>query len=94
MDTTLQIVFNSLSNIALYTQLSLGLTVFLGVFGILNFAQGDFATVGSYAIFGVVGATGVGVYAAVVAGVAAGVVLGAIFYLLIVRPLRNAPRVN
>ncbi|MFG1921769.1 branched-chain amino acid ABC transporter permease [Cryptosporangium sp. NPDC048952] len=94
MSTTVQILFNSLSSIALYTQLALGLSVFLGVFGIMNFAQGDFATVGSYAIFSVMAAAGIGVYVAAAIGLIAGGILGLLFYFVIVKTLRNAPQVN
>jgi branched-chain amino acid transport system permease protein len=90
----LQIFFNSLTGVSLYLQLALGLSLFLGVFGILNFAQGDFATVGGYATYSVVSATGLGVYAASIAGVLSGAVLGVVFYYLIVRPLEGAPQSN
>jgi branched-chain amino acid transport system permease protein len=94
MGTALQIFFNSLSGAALYAMLALGLTIFLGIFGILNFAQGDFATVGGYAIYSAIAATGAGLYAASIAGVLAGAVLGLLFYFTIVKPLQHAPGVN
>jgi branched-chain amino acid transport system permease protein len=89
-----QIIFNSASLASVYILLAVGLTVYLGIFGILNFAQGDFGTVGGYVTFGVITATGLQVYVASLAGILAGVIVGAIFYFVILKPLWKAPPVS
>jgi branched-chain amino acid transport system permease protein len=92
--TFLQILCNSVSLAAVYVLLAAGLTVYLGVFGILNFAQGDFATIGGYVTFAVISGLGLEIYAAAIAGVLAGVAVGAVFYFMVLKPLWRAPPIS
>lgn len=93
LDTALQVFVNGLPNAVIYSTLALGLAIFLGVLRVVNFAQGDFATVGGYAIYGATTA-GFSLYVGVAFGLLVGAVVGLLFYVLLIAPLQRAPEIN
>jgi ABC-type branched-subunit amino acid transport system ATPase component/branched-subunit amino acid ABC-type transport system permease component len=75
---------------AAYALLSLGLVLIYRASGVLNFAQGALAMTGAYIFYELRVIHGWPYVPAVLVGVVLTSILGAIIYLLLMRPLRNA----
>ena len=71
-----------------YALLGIGLTLIFGLMNVVNFAHGEFYTLGAYAAFATLGLAGTHFVAAVLAAIACGVALGAVCELTLLRPLR------
>jgi branched-chain amino acid transport system permease protein len=84
---------NGLPGAVIYSTLALGLAIFLGVLRVVNFAQGDFATLGGYAIT-VATTAGFSLYVGVLVGLVVGAAVGVAFYVLLISPLQKAPEIN
>lgn len=86
MTVFFQSLVTGISDASLYLMLSIGLSLLFGVLGLVNFAQGDFMTVAAY--IGVAAISGLGFSAleSLAPMVLALALVGAIFYVLILRP--------
>jgi branched-chain amino acid transport system permease protein len=73
-----------------YALLGTGLTLIFGLMNVVNFAHGEFYTLGAYVAFAMVSLVGLGFLPALGAAIVAGVLLGAGCEWLLLRPLRGA----
>lgn len=72
-----------------YALLGIGLTLIFGLMNVVNFAHGEFYTLGAYATFGGLGLLGVSFLPALGFAILAGVALGALTERVLLRPLRG-----
>jgi len=89
VETFIQMSVLGLSNAAVYVLLGISVSLIFGVLGVLNFAQGDFMTLGAYVGYSAVTAIGLSIAASVVLIFPALIVVGVIFYFTVLRPMRN-----
>jgi branched-chain amino acid transport system permease protein len=73
-----------------YALLGIGLTLIFGLMNVVNFAHGEFYTLGAYVTFAALAIAGLNFVLAVVVAIAAGVVVGAVAERVLLRPLRQA----
>src|SRR5437867_10037255 len=78
MAELLQHLVNGLVLGGTYALLGIGLTLIFGLMNVVNFAHGEFYTLGAYATFAALGLAGANFFAAVLAAIACGAVLGAL----------------
>ncbi len=88
MESLLQHLVNGLVLGGTYALLGIGLTLIFGLMNLVNFAHGEFYTLGAYAAFGVVALGGVNFFAALAIALAVGAALGAGCEYVLLRPLR------
>lgn len=91
MEIFLQTLLSSISDASLYLMLSVGLALTFGVLGVVNFAQGDFMTVAAYLGIAAIGAWGLSPTASLVVMVPALMLVGALFFVLVLKPTENHP---
>ena len=84
----LQHLVNGLELGETYALLGIGLTLIFGLMNVVNFAHGEFYTLGAYATFAALGLAGAHFFVAVPAAIACGTVIGALCELTLLRPLR------
>jgi branched-chain amino acid transport system permease protein len=72
-----------------YALLGIGLTLIFGLMNVVNFAHGEFYTLGAYATFAALALSGLPFLAALAVAIAAGVLLGALTERVLLRPLRG-----
>lgn len=89
MDQLLQHLLNGLLLGATYSLLGIGLTLVFGLMNVVNFAHGEFYTLGAYAAFAALVGAGVGFFAAIPLAIAAGAAAGALCERALLRPLRG-----
>ncbi len=89
MDALLQHLVNGLVLGGTYALLGIGLTLIFGLMNVVNFAHGEFYTLGAYAAFAAVALSGLPFIVALVVAMAAGVVLGGLTERVLLRPLRG-----
>src|SRR6266571_114443 len=89
MEQLLQHLVNGLVLGGTYALLGLGLTLIFGLMNVVNFAHGEFYTLGAYAAFAALGWAGVDFLTAVLAAMAAGAALGWLCEVTLLRPLRS-----
>jgi branched-chain amino acid transport system permease protein len=89
MDALLQHLVNGLVLGGSYALLGIGLTLIFGLMNVVNFAHGEFYTLGAYAAFAAVALSGLPFVGALAVAVAAGVLLGALTELTLLRSLRG-----
>jgi len=89
MDALPQHLVNGLVLGGTYALLGIGLTLIFGLMNVVNFAHGEFYTLGAYAAFAAVALSGLPFIGALAVAMAAGVVLGALTELVLLRPLRG-----
>lgn len=89
MDALPQHLVNGLVLGGTYALLGIGLTLIFGLMNVVNFAHGEFYTLGAYATFAAVALSGLPFAGALAVAMAAGVVLGALTELTLLRPLRG-----
>ncbi|MFD2858260.1 hypothetical protein ACFSZS_30760 [Seohaeicola zhoushanensis] len=75
----------------IYAIVAVGLNLIFGVIRVVNFAQGEFVTFGLYGAYAAQIATGMDPYLAPLIVVPVLFVLGAVIYIVILRPLQNDP---
>lgn len=75
----------------IYAIVAVGLNLIFGVIRVVNFAQGEFVTFGLYGAYSAQVATGMDPYLAPLIVVPVLFVLGAVIYMVILRPLQNDP---
>ncbi len=89
MAELLQHLVNGLVLGGTYALLGIGLTLIFGLMNVVNFAHGEFYTLGAYAAFAALGLAGLNFFVAVLAAIACGAALGALCEVSLLRPLRN-----
>ena len=89
MDVLLQHLVNGLVLGGTYALLGIGLTLIFGLMHLVNFAHGEFYTLGAYATFAALALAGLNFFLAVAAAIVAGAVLGALFDRVLHAPLRG-----
>jgi branched-chain amino acid transport system permease protein len=82
-----QHVLNGLILGGTYALLGIGLTLIFGIMQVVNFAHGEFYTLGAYGMFVLLALTHVNFFLALVGAMALGALLGAICERLLLRPL-------
>jgi branched-chain amino acid transport system permease protein len=86
----LQHVLNGLLLGGTYALLGIGLTLIFGLMGVVNFAHGEFYTLGAYVTYAVLAGAGLTFILAVVLAIVAGMLLGSLAELVLLRPLGGA----
>lgn len=89
MHEFLQTSINGLSIGSIYALAAIGLTLVYGILKLVNFAHGDFMTLGAYVAFAVNVSAGMPLALAIAAALAAVAVMGLSFEYAIWRPMRN-----
>lgn len=89
MDALLQHLVNGLVLGGTYALLGIGLTLIFGLMHVVNFAHGEFYTLGAYVTFAALVLAGVPFLGALALAVLAGILLGALTERVLLRPLRD-----
>src|SRR5256885_7598117 len=89
MEQLLQHLVNGLVLGGTYALLGIGLTLIFGLMNVVNFAHGEFYTLGAYAAFAVLGLAGLDFTLALLGAIAAGALGGALCEVSLLRPLRH-----
>jgi branched-chain amino acid transport system permease protein len=89
MAELLQHLVNGLVLGGTYALLGIGLTLIFGLMNVVNFAHGEFYTLGAYAAFAALGLAGLNFFLALFAAMACGAALGALCEVSLLRPLRH-----
>ncbi len=89
MTELLQTTIDGLSIGSIYALSAIGLTLVYGILKLVNFAQGDFMTLGAYVAFAVSVSAGVNIGLAILAAIAAVALLGLGSEYAIWRPMRR-----
>ena len=89
MDTFLQTTINGLASGSIYALGAIGLSLVYAILKLVNFAHGDFMTLGGYVAFAVNVTWGMPLIVAAAAAVAAIAVVGLVTEAVIWRPMRN-----
>jgi len=87
MAELLQHLLNGLVLGGTYALLGIGLTLIFGLMNVVNFAHGEFYTLGAYAAFAALALAGAPFFAALLLAIAAGAVLGWLCEVTLLRPL-------
>src|SRR3989442_14527927 len=87
MEQLLQHLVNGLVLGGTYALLGIGLTLIFGFMNVVNFAHGEFYTLGAYAAFAALGWAGVDFFMAVLAAIAARAALRWLCEVTLLRPL-------
>jgi branched-chain amino acid transport system permease protein len=89
LEALLQHLVNGLVLGGTYALLGIGLTLIFGLMNVVNFAHGEFYTLGAYAAFAALALGGLPFVAAIPVAIVAGVALGALCERVLLRPLRG-----
>ena len=89
MDQLLQHLVNGLVLGGTYALLGIGLTLIFGLMNVVNFAHGEFYTLGAYATFAALTLADLNFFAALGLAIVCGLVVGAVTEFVLVRPLRR-----
>ena len=89
MEALLQHLVNGLVLGGTYALLGIGLTLIFGLMNVVNFAHGEFYTLGAYAGFAAIVVAGLPFLAAIPVAILVGIVLGALCERVLLRPLRG-----
>ena len=90
MEQLLQHLLNGLLLGATYSLLGVGLTLVFGLMHVVNFAHGEFYTLGAYALFAALVGASVDFFLAIPIAIAVGAAAGALCERCLLRPLRGA----
>jgi branched-chain amino acid transport system permease protein len=90
VDQLLQHLLNGLLLGSTYSLLGIGLTLVFGLMNVVNFAHGEFYTLGAYGVFAALVAASVNFFLAIPVAILAGALIGAFCERLLLRPLRAA----
>jgi len=88
LDQLLQHLLNGLLLGATYSLLGIGLTLVFGLMNVVNFAHGEFYTLGAYAAFAALALASVHFFLAILLAIVAGALAGAVCERVLLRPLR------
>src|SRR5712691_1769013 len=89
LEALLQHLVNGLVLGGTYALLGIGLTLIFGLMNVVNFAHGEFYTLGAYTAFAALAVRGLPFVAAIPVAIVAGIVLGALCERVLLRPLRG-----
>ena len=89
MDALLQHLVNGLVLGGTYALLGIGLTLIFGLMNLVNFAHGEFYTLGAYAAFAALALASVNFFLAIPLAIVAGALAGAVCERVLLRPLRG-----
>jgi branched-chain amino acid transport system permease protein len=89
MAELLQHLLNGLVLGGTYALLGIGLTLIFGLMNVVNFAHGEFYTLGAYVSFAALAFAGMDFFAALLVAILAGAALGWLCEITLLRPLRN-----
>jgi branched-chain amino acid transport system permease protein len=89
LEQLLQHLLNGFLLGATYSLLGIGLTLVFGLMNVVNFAHGEFYTLGAYAIFAALVGASVNFFLAILLAVIVGAMAGAICERCLLRPLRG-----
>ena len=89
MDQLLQHLVNGLVLGGTYALLGIGLTLIFGLMNVVNFAHGEFYTLGAYVAFAALALAGVNFIVGILAAIVAGAALGWLCEVTLLRPLRS-----
>jgi len=89
VDQLLQHLVNGLVLGGTYALLGIGLTLIFGLMNVVNFAHGEFYTLGAYATFAALTLADLNFFAALGLAIVCGLVVGAVTEFVLVRPLRR-----
>ncbi|RPH82107.1 MAG: branched-chain amino acid ABC transporter permease [Candidatus Rokuibacteriota bacterium] len=89
MDALPQHLVNGLVLGGTYALLGIGLTLIFGLMNLVNFAHGEFYTLGAYATFATLALGGLNFFAAIAAAIVVGAGVGALCERVLLRPLRG-----
>jgi branched-chain amino acid transport system permease protein len=89
MDQLLQHLLNGLLLGATYSLLGVGLTLVFGLMNVVNFAHGEFYTLGAYATFAALVVGSVNFFVAIPLAILIGALAGALTDRILLRPLRD-----
>ena len=89
MEQLLQHLLNGLLLGATYSLLGIGLTLVFGLMHVVNFAHGEFYTLGAYAVFAALVGASVNFFLAIPLAVVVGAAAGALCERCLLRPLRG-----
>ena len=89
MDQLLQHLLNGLLLGATYSLLGIGLTLVFGLMSVVNFAHGEFYTLGAYAAFAALTVASVHFFLAIPLAIVVGAAAGAVCERGLLRPLRG-----
>ena len=89
MDQLYQHLLNGLLLGATYSLLGVGLTLVFGLMNVVNFAHGEFYTLGAYALFAALVGASVNFFLAIPLAAALGALAGALCERCLLRPLRG-----
>lgn len=87
METFLQHVLNGLILGGTYALLGIGLTLIFGIMNVVNFAHGEFYTLGAYGAFFFLALLQLNFFAALLGAIVVGVLLGGVCERVLLRPL-------
>jgi branched-chain amino acid transport system permease protein len=90
LDQLLQHLLNGLLLGSTYSLLGIGLTLVFGLMNVVNFAHGEFYTLGAYGVFVALALGSVNFFLAIPLAIAGGALIGAACERLLLRPLRGA----
>jgi branched-chain amino acid transport system permease protein len=88
LDQLLQHLLNGLLLGATYSLLGIGLTLVFGLMNVVNFAHGEFYTLGAYAAFAALALASVHFFLAIPLAIVAGALAGTVCERVLLRPLR------
>jgi branched-chain amino acid transport system permease protein len=89
LDALLQHLVNGLVLGGTYALLGIGLTLIFGLMNLVNFAHGEFYTLGAYATFAALALGGAPFFVAIAAAIVLGGAVGALCERVLLRPLRD-----
>jgi branched-chain amino acid transport system permease protein len=89
LDALLQHLVNGLVLGGTYALLGIGLTLIFGLMNLVNFAHGEFYTLGAYLTFAALALSGLNFFAAVAAAIVLGALAGALCERVLLAPLRG-----
>jgi branched-chain amino acid transport system permease protein len=90
LEELLQHLLNGLLLGGTYALLGIGLTLIFGLMNVVNFAHGEFYTLGAYVTYAALSLSGLPFVLAVLVAIAAGMLLGATAERVLLRPLGRA----
>ena len=90
MDQLLQHLLNGLLLGSTYSLLGIGLTLVFGLMNVVNFAHGEFYTLGAYGTFAALAGASVNFFLAIPLAIVGGALIGAACERLLLRPLHGA----
>ncbi|MCC6609519.1 MAG: branched-chain amino acid ABC transporter permease [Burkholderiales bacterium] len=89
MDTLVQLLLNGIILGSTYALLGIGLTLIFGIMNVVNFAHGEFYTLGAFMAYLFLHHLGIDFYAGVAGAILVGVAVGALCERIVLRPLRG-----